>query len=90
MESENLEDIKTHISRMSGVPANLITGEDRHSLEENTQKLVCYAEEQRKAYLKSLIPTAPHEEAPGSFANCCGPFGDEEKREFVARLFCRE
>lgn len=90
MESENLEDIKTHISRMSGVPVNLITGHDKQSLEESAQKIARYAESQRKEYLRSLIPAGAYDAAPGRFANDCESDEDEVKREFVARLFGRE
>lgn len=90
MENENLGAMKEHISKMSGVPANLITGHDKQSLEESAQKIARYAESQRKEYLRSLIPAGAHDATPGSFANDCGSIGDEAKREFVSRLFGRE
>ncbi len=90
MENESLEAMKAHISKMSGVPANLITGHDKQSLEESAQKIARYAESQRKEYLRSLIPAGAHDATPGSFANDCESDGNEAKHEFVSRLFGRE
>lgn len=90
MENENLGAMKAHISKMSGVPANLITGHDKQSLEESAQKIARYAESQRKEYLRSLIPAGAYDAAPGRFANDCESDEDEVKREFVAQLFGRE
>lgn len=90
MENESLEAIKAEISKRSGVPVNLIAGEDRQSLEASAQKIARYAEAQRKEYLRSLIPAGAHDATPGRFANDCESDEDEVKREFVAQLFGRE
>lgn len=74
-EADKLRELRTKVSKATGVPAELIGGSDEEAMTASAKAIAEFAKK----------PSAPSVGKPGSFAKD-GAGGDSEKREFVRRL----